>query len=152
MTSTQALPGQDPSAMDSLFVQVLQALADNAPNTTAGRDWLPSVAQDIANLPWPATHLPDDRRPLEPAPAAELLIVLLRHLRHDALPPTSVNPTGDGGVTAQWHLPGYDLEIFCEPSQPPDYLVRTAHLEYEGPITGPDLAAHLALMPPAGTT
>ena len=28
------LPGQGPSAMDSLFVQVLQALADNAPNTT----------------------------------------------------------------------------------------------------------------------
>ena len=88
MTSTQALPDQGPPAMDSLCVQVLQALADNAPNTTAGRNWLTSVAQDIANRPWPATNLPDGRRPLQPVPAAELLIDLLRHLHHDAPPPT----------------------------------------------------------------
>ena len=147
MTSTRSVPSQGHPHMDSLFVQVLEALGDTGP---AGRDWLTSVAQGIAALPWQGSHLPDGRRPPQPAPAAELLIVLLRHLHCEAPAPTSINPTGDGGVTAQWHLPGYDLEIFCEPGDPPDYLVRTKDLEYEGPVAGPELAAHLALMPRAG--
>ena len=93
MTSIRSVPSQGYPHMDSLFVQVLEALGDTGP---AGRDWLTSVAQGIAALPWQGSHLPDGRRPLQPAPAAELLIVLLRHLHREAPAPTSINPTGDG--------------------------------------------------------
>ena len=76
---------------------------------------------------------------------------MLRFLEDDTPPPNSVNVTGEGGTTAQWHLHGYDLEIFCEPDKIPDYYLKTPDTEYEGPAHHDQdwslLRAHLSLMP-----
>ena len=76
---------------------------------------------------------------------------MLRNLEDDVPAPTSVNPTGDGGATAQWHLPNYNLEIFCEPNEPPEYSVRTPSKEREGQVQDEEerkrFREHLQLMP-----
>ena len=79
------------------------------------------------------------------------MLLMLRNLDADVPPPTSVNPTEDGGATSQWHLKGYDLEIFCAPGASPEYYLKTDHTQFEGPVynrESPDqLRAHLRLMP-----
>ena len=67
--------------------------------------------------------------PVQYSTAAELLLVLLRNLDDDTPSPNSVNTTGEGGTTAQWHLHGYNLEIFCEPDRIPDYYLKTPDTE-----------------------
>ena len=136
--------------MENLLVALLERVcAGRHGEITRSREWLRSAVQGVINLPWNETGLPDDRKPPSPAAAAELILIMIRMLDDDTPAPPSVNPTGDDGVTAQWHLPGYDLEIFCEPGEPPEYLARTAVLEHEGPVEEePELfRSHLGLIP-----
>ena len=136
--------------VENLLVALLERVGAGRHGEIARiREWLRPAVQGVISLPWDETGLPDDRKPPSPAAAAELVILMIRMLDYDTPPPTSVNPTGEGGVTAQWHLPGYDLEIFCEPEEPPEYLVRTAGLEHEGPVEeDPELfIIHLERMP-----
>ena len=139
--------------MESLFLSLLEKLDANSDPRQGPTDkqWLRPTISAIINLPWGETNLPDDRKPPQYDTAAELTLLMLRNLDDDIPPPTSVNPTGDGGVTAQWHLKGYDLEIFCEPATRPEYYLKTEHTEFEGPVyneESPDqLQAHLKLMP-----
>ena len=136
--------------LENLLVALLERVGDGQQREiTRGRKWLRPAVQDIINLPWNETGLPDGRKPPSPAAAAELVLLMVRVLDDGAPPPNSINPTGDGGVTAQWRLPGYGLEIFCEPGEPPDYFVRTAVLEHEGLVEeNPELfRTHLGLMP-----
>ena len=44
-----------------------------------------------------------------------LIALLSAVLEKDTIPPSSVNTTCAGGVAAEWHLQGTDLEISCEP-------------------------------------
>ena len=136
--------------VENLLVAILERVsAGQQGEIVRSREWLRAAVRGIINLPWNETGLPDDRKPPCPAAAAELLLLMIRMLDGDTPPPMSVNPTGEGGVTAQWHLSGYDLEIFCEPGEPPDYLVRTAGLEHEGLVEeDPEpFRTHLGLMP-----
>jgi hypothetical protein len=141
------------SHLEDLFLTLLEAVPTNGQvklDATSSA-WLRPVLQAIVGFPWGETNLPDDRRPPQHAAAVELLLLLLRNLDTDTMAPTSVNPTGDGGATAQWHLPEYDLEIFCEPDQPPEYVVRTPDTEYQGQVRDEEernrFRAHLALSP-----
>ena len=136
--------------VENLLVAILERVsAGQQGEIVRSREWLRPAVRGVINLPWNETGLPDDRKPPSPTAAAELVLLMIRMLDDDTPPPTSVNPTGEGGGTAQWHLPGYDMEIFCEPGEPPDYLVRTAGLEHEGPVEeDPELfRTHLGLMP-----
>ena len=149
--TTQETAGQAYINVESLFLTLLKKLEAASPpgKDPALSSWLRPTAQAIINLPWGETDLPDNRKHPQYATAAELL--LLRVLEHDTPPPNSVNTTGEGGATAQWHLHGYDLEIFCEPDRVPDYYLKTPDTEYEGPIHQDQdwslLRSHLRLMP-----
>lgn len=139
--------------VENLFLSLLEKLeATGQPGQGAtNKAWLRPTAQAIINLPWGETNLPDNRKPPQYGTAAELLLLMLRNLDNDIPPPTSVNVTGESGTTVQWHLRGYDLEIFCEPDEPPEYSLKTPHMEYEGPTYHEEdrnqLRAHLRLMP-----
>ena len=66
----------------------------------------------------------------------ELTLFTLCHPKDDTPPPTSVNPTGDSGLTAEWHVKDYRLGIYCEPDEPREYPVRTPDVECEGIVQG----------------
>ena len=152
------MSSQNPSATATDFVEALLVNMSERLDPSLltvqhpqGKQWLRPTIQAILNLPWHETDLPDGRRPLQPDTAVELLLVMLQNLDDDTPPPNSVNPTGDGGATAQWHLQDFDLEIFCEPDQEPDYLIRTSNVQFEGPVNDQNdpgrLRAHARLMP-----
>ena len=148
--SAQDTGTQASANLENLLVALLERVGDGQRREiTSSRNWLRPAVQGIINLPWNETGLPDGRKPPSPAAAAELVLLMVRMLDDGAPPPNSINPTGDGGVTAQWRLPGYGLEVFCEPGEPPDYFVRAGGLEHEGLVEeDPELfRTHLELMP-----
>jgi hypothetical protein len=77
--------------------------------------WLGPTMEAITGLPWDEQNMPDDRRTLQPRAAGHLLWILASVLEADTIPPTSIVPTSLGGVTAEWHVNGYDLDIVCDP-------------------------------------
>ena len=151
--TTQKTPGQAYIDVENLFMSLLETLEAAGPPAKAPtrNSWLRPTVQAVINLLWGETNLPNDRKPPQYDTAAELLLVMLRALDNDTPPPTSVNASGEGGTTAQWHLHGYDLEIFCEPDQTPEYYLKTPDTEYEAPVHQDQdwslLRAHLRLMP-----
>ena len=96
--------------------------------------WLNPTMEAIMGLPWEEKNLPDDRRPPEPRAAAQLLWAMVDILEADTIPPTSIVPTSTGGVTAEWHVNGYDLDIVCDPNGSVlFYFLDPNGNEYEGP-------------------
>ena len=96
--------------------------------------WLNPTMEAIIRLPWEEENLPDDRRPPEPRAAAQLLWAMVGVLEANTIPPTSIIPTSRGGVTAEWHVNGYDLDIVCDPDGSVlYYFLDPTGNEYEGP-------------------
>ena len=112
--------------------------------------WLADTAKALSRLPWQETNLPDGRIAPQPEAAASLLWLLLNALDVRSRPPTAIIPTSRGGVAAEWHMAGFDLEIECDPEGNAEYSVAGPGIEeFEGPI-GPDvtlLKAHLGMLP-----
>lgn len=112
--------------------------------------WLSETISAICRLPWDDNSRPDDRKPPQPAAAANLLWLLINVLEENTLPPTSIIPTWRGGVQAEWHVNGFDLEIDCSPDGSIEYNFAGPNVEeYEGPIdeTLEQLRAHVRLLP-----
>lgn len=104
----------------------------------------------ICRLPWKDTDPPDGRKPLEEGAAAKLLWLLCEVLDKDTIPPTSIVPTWRGGVTAEWHVNGFDLEIEADPSGILEYNFAGPGIEeYEGAVADDldNLRAHVKLLP-----
>ena len=116
--------------VQTLIQEIFQAIADretlrnrrgNATTppaqerTTQESQWAQSVVRELAHFPWQDTYLPDGRTPPQPQAAVGLIALLSAVLEKDTIPPSSVNTTCAGGVAAEWHLQGTDLEISCEP-------------------------------------
>ena len=112
--------------------------------------WLAPTTAAMAGLPWFEANLPDGRTPPQPEAAANLLWLLAVALDDDTIPPTGIVPTWRGGVTAEWHVDGFDLEIECDPSGTIEYnFVGPGIEEYEGPVdeTLSQLKRHVAMLP-----
>lgn len=73
--------------------------------------WLEPTLQKLAEL----LRLPPDWSSYRAAPVrpelASALVRLLVEVMGDDTPPPTVVPTASGGVQAEWHRKGYDLEI-----------------------------------------
>ena len=96
--------------------------------------WLNPTMEAIMALPWEEKNLPDDRQPPEPGAAAQLLWAMIDVLEVNTIPPTSIVPTSRGGVTAEWHVNGYDLDIVSDPDGSVLYYFLDPNGdEYEGP-------------------
>ena len=112
--------------------------------------WLEPTTKALNRLPWQETNLPDGRVPPKPAAAAALLWLLLNALDDSTINPTAIIPTSRGGVAAEWHIGGVDLEIECDPDGATDYsFAAPGAEEYEGPV-GPDLSQlriHIGMLP-----
>ena len=112
--------------------------------------WLASATVAIACLPWFEDNLPDGRTAPQPGAAAELLWLLVRALDDTTIPPTGIVPTWRGGVTAEWHVRGFDLEITCDPDGTIEYNFAGPGIEeYEGPVdeTLTQLKRHVRMLP-----
>ena len=96
--------------------------------------WLESTTKALNRLPWQETDLPDGRIPPKPEAAAELLWLLLNALEDNTIDPTAIIPTSRGGVAAEWHVGGIDLEIECDPDGAIEYnFAGTGHRGIRGP-------------------
>ena len=124
--------------------------ADGETKEPSAIQWLEPTAKALNRLPYQETNLPDGRIAPKPEAAAELLWTLLNALEDDTTPPTAIIPTSRGGVAAEWHVHGYDLEIECNPGGTTEYNFAGPNVEeYEGPA-GPDLTQlrkHVAMLP-----
>ena len=112
--------------------------------------WLAPTIDGLGRLPWDDVNGPDGRKPLQEAAAARLLWLLCQVLENDTIPPTSIVPTWRGGVTAEWHVNGFDLELESDPSGSLEYNFAGPGLEeYEGPVEDDldNLRAHVRLLP-----
>lgn len=95
--------------------------------------WFGPTISAIANLNWDDSDWKDGAEPPHPVAAARLLLLLSQILGDDA-PPPSICPTWRGGVQAEWHPLGCDLEIEAVPDGPFEYYFACADEEYEGPL------------------
>lgn len=75
----------------------------------------------------------------QPAAVEKLLRVLAEILDSQA-PPPSIVPTHEGGVQAEWHCNGVDLEIEVTPAGAIEYYFRSPLEEHEDRVVG-DLSA-----------
>lgn len=80
--------------------------------------WLTPTIEKISEL----LQLPPNWNSYRAAPVrselAAALVTLLAQIMGDDTPPPSVVPTASGGLQAEWHRKGYDLEIeVCSPSR-----------------------------------
>ena len=96
------------------------------------------------------TNLPDGRMPPKPEAAAELLWLLLNALEDSTIDPTEIIPTSRGGVAAEWHIGGVDLEIECNPDGTIEYNFAGPDAEEdEGPVDQDliQLKQHVGMLP-----
>lgn len=134
---------------------VPQATTDAAPRTDdheeqASIKWLEPTTKALNRLPWEETNLPDGRISPKPEAAAGLLWLLLNTLDDNTIDPTAIIPTSRGGVAAEWHLEGFDLEIECDPDGTIEYNFAGPGIEeYEGPADSDfrQLKHHIGLLP-----
>ena len=99
--------------------------------------WLRPTIRRMLTLPWDNDNWNDDARPTDPAAAANLLL-LLASILDDTAPTPIIVPTWRGGVQAEWHTNGVDLEIEVDPTEPAQYSFcgHTDDEEYEEPVAG----------------
>ena len=93
--------------------------------------WFGPTISAIANLNWDDSDWKDGAESPHPVAAARLLLLLSQILGDDA-PPPSICPTWRGGVQAEWHPQGCDLEIEAVPDGSFEYYFACAGEEYEG--------------------
>ena len=108
------------------------------PTTVTDRpqpQWLQPTIRRMLDLPWDDDNWNDDAKRTDPGAAADLLILLTSIL--DAAAPTpSIVPTWRGGVQAEWHRNGVNLEIEVDPTEPSEYYFLSSTEEYEEPVDG----------------
>ena len=126
---------------------------DTKEDETAGPKWLKPTIAAMSRLPWDESNIPDGGTAPQPKAAAELLWLLVGTLDNNTIPPTSIGPTWKGGVTAEWHANGFDLEIECDPEGNKTYYFNGPEIEeYEGPIEDnlTQLQQHFRMLPDNG--
>ena len=112
--------------------------------------WLESTTRAVNRLPWLESNLPDGRVVPKPEAAANLLWLLLNVLEDSTIDPTAIIPTSRGGVAAEWHIGGIDLEIECDPDGTVEYNFAAPDAEeYEGPVDADlsQLKRHVGMLP-----
>ena len=92
--------------------------------------WFEPTIQAMLALPWDNDNWNDDAAATHPGAAATLLMVLVSVL-DDATPPPDIVPTWRGGVQAEWHRNGVDLEIEADPDGALEYYFRSPTEEHE---------------------
>ena len=136
-----------PRAVEVRFHAVLGPANEEEPPVI---QWLEPTTKALNRLPWQETNLPDGRISPKPEAAATLLWLLLNALDDSTIDPTGIIPTSRGGVAAEWHVGGFDLEIECDPEGTIEYNFAGPGIEeYEGPVD-PDLSRlrqHVGMLP-----
>ena len=112
--------------------------------------WANYTVKAIFALPWNTDDWADGATRTQPEAAANLLSVMANSLSNDSPPPTSIVPTWQGGVQAEWHIDGFDLEIESNPGGNIAYSVAGPDIpEYDAAANGDleHLAKYVRLLP-----
>ena len=117
----------------------MNGIDDILPETGKEPEWFEPVIKAMAKLPWDEDNWNDDAKPTQPSAAARLL-VLLAEILDDATPPPYIVPTWRGGIQAEWHQNGIDLEIEVDPEGWLEYYFENDSEHYEGPLTEENLS------------
>lgn len=85
--------------------------------------WFQPVLHEIAALPWTTNIWSSDANRMQPAAVVRMLNVLVEILT-EWTPTPSIVPTWEGGVQAEWHRNGVDLEIEVSPKGEIEYFFK----------------------------
>ena len=69
-----------------------------------------------------------------PISAVDAMLSVLANTLESQTPPPTIVPTWDGGLQAEWHRNGVDLEIEAPPNGTPEYYFRSESEEVESPV------------------
>ena len=128
---------QEQAIAKKIFKEVADRETKDQKNTAIpspahkGQDtWRIFAARALTNLDWNQDNLPDQRKPPQPKAEIRLLLLLLRTLHPDTVPPNSINTAPDGRVGAEWHLEnGLSIEIYSGPSGPHEFSFEDTNRE-----------------------
>ena len=76
--------------------------------------WLLATLKAFTNLPWEDDAWRSDGHRTNPTAAATLLSLLIK-IADERMPPPYIIPAWNGGVQAEWHRNGVDLELEVTP-------------------------------------
>ena len=77
--------------------------------------WMPPTIEAITNLPWDDGEWQEKASPTSRNAASSLLATLAMTASPE-IPAPNISPMWDGGICAEWHQEGIDLEIYAAPN------------------------------------
>ena len=101
--------------------------------------WFPATVDALEALPLDTDGWSTGATRTQPE-AVERLLQVLTEILDSQAPPPSIVPTHAGGVQAEWHRNGVDLEIEVTPAGAVEYYFRSPLEEHEERAVG-DLSA-----------
>ena len=96
-------------------------------------EWFYPTLQAIAALPWWTDNWSSGATRTQVRAVAGMLEILVAVLDSQT-PPPAIVPTWNGGVQAEWHRNGIDLEIEVDPAGDIEYFFKSPAEECEGLI------------------
>lgn len=102
--------------------------------------WFAQTLDACVNLRTSPSDLPYENARLTDFGAVMRLLSLLGKILDDDCPAPAMVPTDLGGVQAEWHRNGLNLEIESDPDGGLEYYASGRGHEYEGPVLDDDLA------------
>ena len=129
-----------PAGMVSVFKHIvfMNRLDSVLPEVGEEPQWFGPVIQAMVNLPWDEDNWKEGAVRTQPN-AAACLLAILAEILEGASPAPAIVPTWRGGVQAEWHQNGIDLEIESDPDGWLEYYFENDSEEYEGPLTAENL-------------
>ena len=105
-------------------------MSTKLPENVSGNHWLGPTLQRISALPFHKESWSDGAKRTDQK-AVDQLIGVLERILPDNAPPPSVVPTWLGGVQAEWHRNGVDLEISVNPGETVEFYFSDGNDECE---------------------
>ena len=99
--------------------------------TSIKRKWFKSTLEKFLALPFHTDNWSTGANRTQWSAMQQLFNVLLPVLPDDA-PTPDIVPTWLGGVQAEWHRKGLDLEIYANPGEAVEYFFNSGEEEDEG--------------------
>ena len=114
MTNREKTAGE--TAMTQVLARTLELTVQGKEGLGPKRiQWMPPTIEAITNLPWDDGEWQEKASPTSRNAASSLLATLAMTASPE-IPAPNISPMWDGGICAEWHQEGIDLEIYAAPN------------------------------------
>lgn len=106
-------------------------MSTKLPGKLSGAAWLEETLNRMESLPFNKDNWSDGAKKTD-RKAVDRLVEVLAQILPDDAPAPAIVPTWLGGVQAEWHRNGIDLEISANPREPVEYYFSNGEYERAG--------------------